>query len=52
MNFYKIGNPLHRDFNGYETLFFEMGEKTDVLLAAFNHKTDRGAGAGKVRYWP
>jgi leucine dehydrogenase len=40
-----------RDFLGHEALFFEIGKRSDSLMAAFLHKTVRGAPQGGVRLW-
>ena len=39
------------DFAEHEAMFFEVGETTGALLAAFLHQTTRGQGAGGVRHW-
>jgi len=40
-----------RDYRKHEGCFFEIGEQSGHLLAAFVHKTRRGQAAGGVRFW-
>lgn len=40
-----------RDFLGHEALFFEIGQRSNALLAAFIQKTKRGTPQGGVRLW-
>ncbi len=40
-----------RDFMQHEGVFFQICLQYDTLLGAFVHRTNRGQGAGGVRYW-
>ncbi|MEM6793016.1 MAG: Glu/Leu/Phe/Val dehydrogenase dimerization domain-containing protein [Acidobacteriota bacterium] len=40
-----------RDFDAHEGVFFEIGEESGLLMAAFIHKTRRGQAAGGLRFW-
>jgi glutamate dehydrogenase/leucine dehydrogenase len=44
-------NKDQRDFNAHEGLFFQVDPLTDTLFGAFVHWTNRGQGAGGLRYW-
>lgn len=40
-----------RDFTQHEGLFFQINSQYDILMGAFIHRTNRGQGAGGLRYW-
>ncbi|MCG8605232.1 hypothetical protein MJD09_09565, partial [bacterium] len=40
-----------RDFLAHEGSFFQISRKYETLQGAFVHRTNRGQGAGGVRYW-
>ncbi len=40
-----------RDFTQHEGLFFQVTKRYKTLQGAFIHKTNRGQGAGGLRYW-
>ncbi|MFQ5710103.1 MAG: Glu/Leu/Phe/Val dehydrogenase, partial [bacterium] len=40
-----------RDFMQHEGLFFQISPHHETLQGAFVHRTNRGQGAGGVRYW-
>jgi glutamate dehydrogenase/leucine dehydrogenase len=40
-----------RDFLAHEGAFFQISRRYDTLQGAFVHRTNRGQGAGGVRYW-
>jgi glutamate dehydrogenase/leucine dehydrogenase len=40
-----------RDYRAHEACFFEIGARSDHLLGAFIHRTQRGQAAGGVRFW-
>ena len=44
-------NTEQRDFKKHEGLFFQISSKYDTLFGAFVHRTNRGQGAGGLRYW-
>ena len=39
------------DYRGHEGCFFEIGQESGHLLAAFVHRTRRGQAAGGIRFW-
>ncbi len=41
----------HRDYTQHEGLFFQITRQYKTLQGAFIHKTNRGQGAGGLRYW-
>lgn len=40
-----------RDLHGHLGVFFEIGRDSEHLMVAFIHRTERGQGAGGVRFW-
>jgi glutamate dehydrogenase/leucine dehydrogenase len=40
------------NYDEHEAAFFAVGPETKTLHSAFLHKTQRGQGAGGVRFWP
>lgn len=44
-------NADKRDFKKHEGLFFQLSSKYNTLYSAFVHRTNRGQGAGGLRYW-
>jgi len=47
----KFFNADKRDFRKHEGIFVQLSSKYDTLYAAFVHRTNRGQGAGGLRYW-
>ena len=44
-------NSDKRDFRKHEGIFAELSKSYDVIHSAFIHRTNRGQGAGGVRFW-